>query len=192
MNSEHTTDKGYFSKVKKNTELQKKQNLFEINCQLSEEKFQSLDRTSCYSDRVEPTYYTILLLLGLVTSCFSIIFIIHIFRYMSLNVDDKTLGPFLNKMLYNIDQSMFSYFSTVLLIIMGFYCLASAAMGHAKFGLRFFWFKFYPLVPKQTFSNAFFANCLMFNYYSCATTMWLCTAFSGYIAGTSAAKIWNV
>ena len=111
---------------------------------------------------------------------------------MSLNVEGKTLGPFFNKYLTNLDETLYSYFATILLIFMGFYCLASVAMGHAKFGLRFFWLKFYPLVPRETFSNAFFANCLMFNLYACANTMWLCEALSGYITGTSCAKIWNV
>lgn len=122
----------------------------------------------------------------------SILFISHCFRYMSLNVEGKTLGPWMNLFLANIEDSVFSYLATVFFILWGLYCLLCAMMGHTKFGMRFFFVSFYPLSPKETFVNAFLANCLLFNIYAHSITHWLALSYADWIAGTAAARIFNV
>lgn len=85
-----------------------------------------------------------------------------------------------------------AFFAPVLFVIFGYYYFLCATQGNVKFGLRFFFVSFYPLVPKETFVNSFMANCLILNIYNIALTQFLCQCFEGYIVGTSAALIWNV
>ena len=141
---------------------------------------------------MEPCKYTMKLLFGCMMAAASIVFITHMFRYMSLNVDGKTIGPFLNAMFIKLETSPVRFLSSLILVLCGYYVLASAVLGNIKFGLRFFFISFYPVMPKETFVNAFMANCLVFNIYSVAVSAFLCQAFDCYIAGTAAAKIWNV
>ena len=100
-------------------------------------------------------------MLGIVLAVFSLLMIIHVFNYMALMVDNKTIDPFLNTMLEQIEASPVRFLSVLVFCFIGYYCYFAAAMGNIKFGLRFFFLSFYPVIPKETFVNSFMANCLV-------------------------------
>ena len=60
------------------------------------------------------------------------------------------------------------FLATVLIIVIGLFLILSAINGNIKLGLRFFFVSFYPVVPKETFVNAFMANCLVMNLWMTA------------------------
>lgn len=55
-----------------------------------------------YSERVEPCKYIGYLVFGIIMACMSIVMMVHIFNHIALIVDNKTVDPFLNKMLEDI------------------------------------------------------------------------------------------
>ena len=59
-------------------------------------------------------------------------------------------------------------------------------------GLRFFVISFYPLVPRETFVNSFFANCLAMNLWMISLTCFMTIIFKSYLAGTHIARIFSV
>lgn len=48
------------------------------------------------------------------------------------------------------------------------------------------------MLPKETFVNAFFANCILLNVYSVAVTQFAVANFQAYLINTTAVKIWIV
>jgi len=67
-----------------------------------------------------------------------------------------------------IEASPVGFLASVVLIAIGFFLALCALRGNVKFGLRFFFIHFYPIVPKETFVNAFMANCCVMNLWMCA------------------------
>ena len=57
------------------------------------------------------------------------------------------------------------FLASVVLILLGMFMVIAALNGHIKLGLRFFFISFYPVVPKETFVNAFMANCMVMNLW---------------------------
>jgi len=70
--------------------------------------------------------------------------------------------------------------------------MVCALRGNVKLGLRFFFVSFYPIVPKETFINAFMANCLTVNLWMAALIQLMNVMFRGYLRGTQSAKIFEV
>jgi LMBR1 domain-containing protein 1 len=159
---------------------------------IAEREFEKLDMIASYKDKVEPCRWTCYLISGGLMAVVSIIFMIHIFLYAVLKVENKNVQPFLNGVLESLETSRASFFATLFIVLFCFYLMFAAVRGNVKFGLRFFFISFYPIVPKETFISSFFANCLIMNVWMFAM-MQLCTQlFRGYIRGTDAAKIYLV
>jgi LMBR1 domain-containing protein 1 len=96
----------------------------------------------------------------------SILMMVHFFLYAILKVENgKNVKPFLNDMLEGLENSRAGFFATVFIILICFYLVFAAMRGNVKFGLRFFFVSFYPIVPRETFVNSFFANCLIMNIW---------------------------
>jgi hypothetical protein len=58
--------------------------------------------------------------------------------------------------------------------------------------MRFLFVSFYPIAPKETYSNSFFANCIVLNLYTVAVTQLTVQSFGEYMVNTQAAKLWLV
>jgi len=144
------------------------QHQFEINCMIAEREFQRLDKISAFSQKVEPCLYALKLVAGLIMFVISVILIVHTFCYVALKVDGKEVEPFLNFALELIEEGPVGFMATVILVLIGLYFLLAACRGNVKLGLRFFFVSFYPIVPKETFNNAFMANCLVMNLWMSA------------------------
>ena len=109
-----------------------------------------------------------------------------------LEVKNKSINSFMDGWLLLIENSPVKFFATLLIIFTGYYFVLSAFKGNVKLGLRFFFISFYPLVPRETFVNAFMANCLAMNLWMIALTNYICLLFKAYLAGTHIARIFNV
>ena len=147
---------------------------------------------STYGQSVEPIKFVMKLLLGAFLAVCSLIILIHWFMYISLKVDGKPIKPFINAILEGIEASPAAFLATVLFVLIGYYLILSAVRGNVKFGIRFFFVSFYPIVPKETFVNAFMANCLVLNIWITALTHLMTMMFRGYLRGTQVAKIFTV
>lgn len=77
-------------------------------------------------------------------------------------------------------------------ILTGVYLLLAAIHGQIKVGLRFFNFTFYPIIPGETFTNAFFVNALLMNIYMVALTYNMVDLFRWYARGTQASIFFEV
>ena len=159
---------------------------------LAEREFQKLDMVSSYNTTVEPIKFYLKLALGIFMAAVSLLMVIHWFSYMALQVDGKHVWPFLNDYLEKIEQSPAGFLATVFFVLIGFYFVAVTVRGNVKFGLRFFFVSFYPVVPRETFMNAFFANCLALNIWMAALIHFMNIMFRGYLRGTQIAKIFMV
>lgn len=122
----------------------------------------------------------------------SIVMMVHIFMFAALKVEDKNVRPFLNNFVEIMENTAAGFMGTILLCIFGYYLLWSAHRGGVKFGLRFFFISFYPIVPRETFINAFFANCLITNIWMFALMQLCVQLFRNYLRGTDIAKIYMV
>jgi len=99
----------------------------------------------------------------------------HFFCYVALKVDGKTIRPFLNRFLEDIqiDVAGGAFIASLLLVFFGYYLVISALKGNIKFGLRFFFVSFYPIVEKETFVNSFVANALVMNLWMFSMTQFM-------------------
>lgn len=111
-----------------------------------------------------------MLLLGLMSAVISVFFMIHIFMYAALRVENKNVQQFLNAAVDKLYPTLAGWLGLAIMTLTCGYFLAATVVGNYKFGVRFFFTNFYPLVPKQTFSNYFFANCLNMNIWMFSLT----------------------
>jgi len=137
---------------------------------LAEKEFQKLDMISSYGEKVEPIKYILKLCAGIFFAFMSVLSLTHWFAYIAIRVDDKPVRPVLNYWLESIEQSPVAFLASVLFVLFGYYLVACTIKGNVKFGIRFFFITFYPIVPKETFVNSFLANCLVLNVVMVALT----------------------
>lgn len=76
----------------------------------------------------------------------------------------RPVSPFFNDILdWFVDNNM-EFMAAILYQFLGYYFLFSAFRGNFKFGLRNYMYSFYPLLPNESFANAFlfraFASCV--------------------------------
>ena len=172
--------------------LKSEQHQFETNCIIAEREFQRLDKISGYRNKVEPLIYSCKLILAIVLAALSLVMLIHWFCYCTLKVDERYVEPFLNDFLEQTEDSALGFLASVIILGIGFFLCIAALNGNIKLGLRFFFVSFYPILPKETFVNSFFANCLVMNLWMSSLTQFMSFMFRGYLRGTQVAKIFDV
>jgi len=182
----------WFQRLRKNYEFDRRQHLFEKNCMIAEREFQKLDDQAAYGERVEPAKYWLYLFQGIIFAILSVVIMVHIFTYKALKSDGKNVDAFLNRWLENIEGSQAGFVATILLILIGWYLMAATQKGVTKLGLRFFFLNFYPIIPKETFVSAFYANALAMNLWSIAVCHLMVDLFRGYLRSTEAALMFQV
>lgn len=69
---------------------------------IAEKEFNILDDTAQYRQNVEPLKYCWHLLVGIFFLIISLIIIVHIFLFLLLKINGKSIDPFLNKFLEDI------------------------------------------------------------------------------------------
>jgi hypothetical protein len=138
---------------------------------------------------VDPCYYGFIIVVAAIAFILTIWYMVFTFKNAAFK---DVVDPFMDKYLVEIGQSPVSFVATLLLIFTGAYFMYSAFKGNVKLGLRFYVVTFYPLMPKETFVNAFMANCLIMNLWMVALTNYMCIMFKYYLVGTNVARIFNV
>ena len=151
-----------------------------------------MDDCAAYGERVEPAYYWLYLLTGIAHFAASLTIIIHIFSYKALKSDGKNVNSFLNRYVEKLEASEAGFAASGLIIIIGWYIMACVQKGVTKLGLRFFFVNFYPVVLKETFVNAFFANNLAMNFWSTSVLHLMINLFRGYFRTTEIALMFEV
>lgn len=107
-----------------------------------------------YKERVEPCKYIGYLMFGLIMLAMNLVMITHIFNYVALEQNGKRqITPFLNQMLEKCQSSQARFLAIVVFSLIGYYYLYCSHKGHTKSGLRFYFWQFYPIFPKQTFTS---------------------------------------
>ena len=159
---------------------------------IAEREFQKLDAIAAYGERVEPAWYWLYLVLGICCAVMNVVVMTHIFAYKALKTDGKNVNSFLNRWLENIEAGPAGFCASILLVIIGWYLMAATQKGVTKLGMRFFFMDFYPITPKETFVNAFFANCLAMNLWCLAITHFMVDLFRGYLRRTEIVLMFEV
>lgn len=136
--------------------------------------------------------YVFKLIIGILCIIISLILVIHIFCYLLLKVDGRPVNPFLNDMLEFLEQSKVSVIATILLALIGYYMMVAAIKGNVRVGMRVLCFTFYPLLPNETFVNAFVFNAILMNLWMFALVQFLTDMFQEYIRQTSISMIFSV
>ena len=84
----------------------------------------------------------------------------------TLRFSNRQLNPYLNNTVEDMFNSPnFSFGGIILFLAIGYFMFYATVKGQIKFGLRFFSFTFYPLVPQETFVNSFLINAALMNIY---------------------------
>lgn len=52
----------------------------------------------------------------------------------------------MNNLLESVEQSDVSFFGGIIFAFIGYYFMIAGIKGNVKFGLRFFWVSFYPMM----------------------------------------------
>lgn len=125
--------------------------------------------------------YFLKLILGFCCIIISIIMVIHMFVYVILKIDDRPVHPFINNLLEDIEVSKASVIATVLFAFIGYYFMFAAIKGNVRIGMRCFCFSFYPLMPNETFVNAFIFNAMIMNIWMFALIQYMTDMFKDYI-----------
>jgi hypothetical protein len=111
----------------------------------------------------------------------------------SLRSNNKQKDPWLSTEFDELSRSPnWSFLTTILFCFFGYYLFYATFVGNVKFGLRFFSLSFYPMIPKETFVNAFLINALIINIWMVALTYELVDLFRQLFSGTEAAVFFQV
>lgn len=100
---------GWFSKWRAKRTINTEQHLFETNCMLAEEEFQNLDRIASYNKKVDPCYYTGLLIFAIFALFLSLWFIIFEFMNIVLRVNGRTINSMFDGYLVALSQTPVSF-----------------------------------------------------------------------------------
>eukprot|EP00744_Colponema_vietnamica_P002374 GILI01003739.1.p1 GENE.GILI01003739.1~~GILI01003739.1.p1 ORF type:complete len:498 (-),score=132.07 GILI01003739.1:274-1767(-) len=121
------------------------------------------------------------LLLGIIGSCLSVIWVLHILLYMLIAKDGVPLFPFLNYFLLGLEASGFALFSTIGFTILCLWLLWCTMKGNMKFGMRFFLCcPIHPMKRGETLMNSFLFNVQLILLSTTSIVQFCAMAFSEY------------
>jgi LMBR1 domain-containing protein 1 len=136
--------------------------------------------------------YFVKFIMGVISLVVSFVIVLQVLLFQILKVNGKAWHPFINNILEAFELSDYSVFSTLIISFIGAYILACCIKGNSKFGLRFFFFTFYPMCPNETFVNSFLFNALLLNLEAFAFTQFMTNAFRSYTRFTDISIIFEV
>ncbi|EAN82546.1 hypothetical protein C3747_137g87 [Trypanosoma cruzi] len=126
------------------------------------------------------------LLLGIMSLCISILWILHIFIY---NTFHKNL--FLNQILISINN-IFELFGIIIYGIFIFYLIWISFEGQVRLGMRLIFFQIYPLKPHDTTLNALLFNISISLLISPAIIEFASRSFQEYGPRTTINALMNI
>lgn len=116
--------------------------------------------------KLEPCLYVLKLIMGIFFIFVTLLWIIHIYLYVLIRINGRPVSPFLNNIFDVMFEGKVDFLGTVFFMFFVLYILVATFKGNVKFGMRFFWFTFYPMVKNETFMNSFIFNALMVNIWT--------------------------
>jgi len=133
-----------------------------------------------------PLWYFFKLFLGIIALLLSVTWVLHIAMFILPR--ESIRYNFLNKLMTDVSIPGFELFPVLFFAIYSFYLLWCVVKGNFKLGVRFLFFKIYPMELENTLMNAFLWNTWFILLCSLPTVQFCVTAFPGYVA-TSQANI---
>lgn len=138
-------------------------------------------------------WYTLNFIMGFVTSIIFVILFIQMWVAGTLRFSGRQMNPYLNNRIEDMFNSPnTSFIGVIFFIFIGYYMFYATVKGNIKFGLRFFSFTFYPLVPGETFVNSFLINAVLMNIYMHGLIYSIIDLFRQFHRGTQAAIFFQV
>uniref|UniRef100_A0A0G4I9K8 Uncharacterized protein n=1 Tax=Chromera velia CCMP2878 TaxID=1169474 RepID=A0A0G4I9K8_9ALVE len=135
------------------------------------------------------------LILGILAGCLSIMWWLHILLFMIIRTGPGRrlpVTPFLNSLLWLMDQSGVFIISLAMYATLVFYLLTCVIKGCFKFGMRIFlFFPIHPMEPHNTHCTSFLFNTAMLLLSSTAVIQFSQSAFSDYARLTDAELIFS-
>jgi len=126
------------------------------------------------------------LIFAILTTVFSLAWIVHILLYLVLPESSKLLC--LNGMFIAM-KNAWTFLGTIAYGLFAFYLLLCVILGLFKFGLRFFCIHFYPMDKGDTPITSFAFNAVLIMIGSITVTHFCTNAFSAYAENTDAAQV---
>ena len=156
----------------------------DIECIVVEREFQKLQKVAKYRKLVSPTFYLMKLFAGVL---FAIIFIIWIVQTSLCELENQQnlicKHEFLSKILIPLSENGWSMISTFIFLAFFGTMLYGAYMGNRKFGMRFYFITYYPMIQNETLFNGLCYNIILLNLWTTAIVQlsvsvlreWMCT-----------------
>jgi len=137
-----------------------------------------------------PLYYALKLVMGVIAGCLSALWLIHIVLYM---LPAQPVTPFLNTFFVDLsnDISGFPLFGVVAFALFSFYLLLAVIAGNFRFGVRFIFWKIYPMEVGNTLMNAFLFNTWFILLTAIPATQFCVYAFPIYTNNTQVELIFG-
>lgn len=136
-----------------------------------------------------PLWYILKLVLGIIGIVVSLTWIIHIAIFM---LPKKPFHPFLNNYFVDLETIFgggFPLFGILAFAIWSLYLLWCCVAGNFKLGVRFFFWKLYPMEVNNTLMNAFLINTWFILMCSVPAIHFCAMAFPIYTRGTDVINI---
>lgn len=130
------------------------------------------------------------LLLGIVFSLVSLLWILHIILYLSVPPPHGPIIPFLNSAFIWLD-GIFSLFGTAAYGLFAFYLLFALVAGTVKVSEFTSWFAIHPLKVGDTMMNSFLFNTGIILVGSVTITQFVTYAFASYARLTAVAALFS-
>jgi len=141
-----------------------------------------------------PLWYFMLLFNGIVSIVLSVTWILHMCIFM---IPTNPQYTFLNAFFIILENAFgsggaFPLLGIVAFAIYSFYLMACAAKGNFKLGIRFLFWKIYPMEVNNTLMNAFLVNTWVLLLVSVPTVQFSAFAFPIYVRYTSIDMLFGV
>lgn len=136
-----------------------------------------------------PLWYFLKLVAGVISGFLSLFWVLHIIIFMLADSD-----PFLNSFfieLESVGDGDFPLFGVIAFALFAFYLMWAVVKGNFKLGIRFLFWRIYPLELHNTMMNAFLANCWVLLLCSIPTVQFCTLAFPEYARYTDVNMIFG-
>ncbi|KAG5184761.1 LMBR1-like membrane protein [Tribonema minus] len=153
-----------------------------------EEDYQQMVLCKEYSTKYNPLKPLFWMLVGIVSGCICVLWLIHMVVYM---LATPPYALFLNAY-FNWFDKWFPLFGAISIGLFAMYLLVAAVKGCFKFGLRLMWFTLHPMKLNETYMNSFLFNVGIILMCVPAVIQFSVQAFSAYLVSADINSFFNV
>jgi LMBR1 domain-containing protein 1 len=161
---------------------------FKAAVHLLEEDVRDFAAYQVTSEKYNPLYPFLFLLIGLVSSAFSVCWILQCILY---TLPDPPVTMFLNN-LFEWFDNWFPLFGTLSVAFFTLYLLLCAIQGCFIFGMRFLCLSFYPMKVGKTYMSSFLFNMGLILFTSLPVVQFAVISFEDYAQNSTIRQIFSV